>query len=161
MKQDYSYAGEKRDNEKQKLRYIDSGYKPAKYQEPGQFLCHDIDDDKDDRGKKSYRFFYKGERKGFYENGVVENGKNDSVAIDQWPVKWGVEEIVIYDIEASANHSDECIPPPLMVCLEKPLPEKKQKKIGNPGPKSKLIKLSKTFPAFIYHALSRLLMLFA
>jgi hypothetical protein len=68
---------------------------------------------------------------------------------------------VIYDIEASANHSDECIPPPLMVCLEKPLPEKKQKKIGNPGPKSKLIKLSKTFPAFIYHALSCLLMMFA
>ena len=117
MKQDYSYAGEKRDNEKQKLRYIDSGYKPAKYQEPGQFLCHDIDDDKDDRGKKSYRFFYKGERKGFYENGVVENGKNDSVAIDQWPVKWGVEEIVIYNIKTSGNYSDERISPSLIVCF--------------------------------------------
>jgi len=54
MKQDYSYAGEKGDNEKQKLRHIDSGDKPANYQVPGQFLCHDIHDDENDRGKKSY-----------------------------------------------------------------------------------------------------------
>jgi hypothetical protein len=66
MRQDYPYTGEKRDNEKQKLRNIHAGYNPALYQVPGQFLRHDIHDDKNERGEKSYRFFYKGGRKGFY-----------------------------------------------------------------------------------------------
>jgi hypothetical protein len=47
-----------------------------------------------------------------------------------------------------------------VVCLEKPFPDKEQKKVGNPGPEGELIKLSETFPVFIHHSMSCLLMMF-
>ena len=132
MREDYSYTGEIGDDKEQELWNIESWYKLALTWVYGQIFCQYVDYGKKDRWKKSCCFFDKGKRKGFYQDIVVENEKQNGVAVDQSDVKGGVHKIVIYDVKAPAYQGDERIFPLVMVYLEHPFPDEEKEKVDNP-----------------------------
>ena len=134
--QKYSYTGKIRDDKKQELWDMDSGYKLTPTWVYGKVLCQYVHYGKKDRREKRCCFLDKGEGKWFHQDIVVKNEEHNGVAVDQRVVKGSVHKIVIDDVKAPAHQGDKRIFPPLMVYLKEPFPGEKKEKVRNPCSKS-------------------------